>query len=88
MPALHKALLRRTSVRHNNLVISIHLNMENSLKIVGLKDGGTDFLYWMSRTEIERLEAIEILRQQYINYKKDVQPRLQRVYRVINQKQS
>ena len=60
--------------------------MEKSLKIVRLKDTSTDYLYWMSRTEIERLEAIEILRQQYINYKKDVQPRLQRVYRVVNQK--
>ena len=60
--------------------------MEKSLKIVRLKDTSTDYLYWMSRTEIERLEAIEILRQQYINYKKDVQPRLQRVCRVVNQK--
>ena len=46
-----------------------------------LKDSSTDFLYWMSRSEVERLEAIETLRQQYINYKKDVQPRLQRVYK-------
>ncbi len=61
--------------------------MEKILKIVRLKDDNTDFLYWTSRTEIERLEAIETLRQQYINYKKDVQPRLQRVYRVVNQKQ-
>ena len=45
-------------------------------------------MYWMSKTDIERLEAVETLRQQYINYKKDVQSRLQRVYRVINQKRS
>ncbi len=61
--------------------------MEKSLKIVQLKDKQTDFLYWSSKSEIERLSAIEILRQQYINYKKDVQPRLQRVHRIINQKQ-
>ena len=61
--------------------------MERSLKIVQLKDKSTDFSYWMSRSEIERLQAIETLRLQYINYKKDVQSRLQRVYRVINQKQ-
>ena len=60
--------------------------MNKSLKIVQLKDKNTDFLYWKSKSEIERLEAIEILRQQYINYKQDVQPRLQRVYRVVNQK--
>lgn len=45
-------------------------------------------MYWMSKTDIERLQAVETLRQQYINYKKDVQSRLQRVYRVINQKRS
>ncbi len=62
--------------------------MEKSLKIVQLKDRNTDFLYWISKSEIERLQAVETLRQQYINYKNDVQPRLQRVYRIINQKQS
>ncbi len=61
--------------------------MEKSLKIVQLKDKNTDFNYWMSRTDMERLQAIETLRQQYINYKKDVQSRLQRVYRVINKQQ-
>lgn len=61
--------------------------MEKSVKIVRLKDKSNDFLYWKSKTEIERLQAVEALRQQYINYKKDVQPRLQRVYRIINQKQ-
>jgi hypothetical protein len=51
--------------------------MEKSLKIVRLKDKQTDFLYWSSKSEIERLGAIETLRQQYIiNYKTDVQPRL------------
>jgi hypothetical protein len=61
--------------------------MERSLKIVQLKDKSTDFLYWTSRSEIERLQAIETLRLQYINYKKDVQSRLQRVYRIVNKKQ-
>ena len=61
--------------------------MEKSLKIVGLKDKSNDFIFWNSKSEIERLQAIETLRQQYINYKKDVQSRLQRVYRIINQKQ-
>ncbi len=61
--------------------------MQKSLKIVQLKDKNNDFLFWSSKTEVERLQAIETLRQQYINYKKDVQPRLQRVYRIVNQKQ-
>jgi hypothetical protein len=61
--------------------------MEKAVKIVHLKDRNTDFQYWMSRSETERLEAIETLRNQFINYK-DVEPRLQRVCRVVNQKQS
>ena len=61
--------------------------MEKSVKIIQLKDKSTDFIYWMSKTDIERLQAVEILRQQYINYKNDAQSRLQRVYRIINQKQ-
>jgi hypothetical protein len=62
--------------------------MEKALKIVNLKEQKSDFDYWVSKTEIERLQAIELLRQQYINYKKDVQSRLQRVYTIINKKQS
>lgn len=62
--------------------------MEKSLKIVGLKDKQNDFAYWSTKSELERLSALESLRQQYINYKKDVQSRLQRVYRITNKKQS
>jgi hypothetical protein len=61
--------------------------MEKSVKILHLKDQSTDFIYWMSKTDIERLQAVETLRQQYINYKNDVQSRLQRVYKIVNQKQ-
>jgi hypothetical protein len=62
--------------------------MDKRLKIVHLKVTNTDFMYRTSRTEIGRLQAIEILRQQYINYKKEVQSRLQRVYTIVNQNQS
>lgn len=62
--------------------------MEKIVKITNLKDKNTDFKFWLTKTEIQRLEAVEMLRQQYLNYKKDVQSRLQRVYRIINQKQS
>jgi hypothetical protein len=58
------------------------------LKIVSLKDKHSDFAYWTTKSLKERLDAIEFLREQYIKFKKDVQPRLQRVCRIINQKQS
>ena len=60
--------------------------MVKSLKIVNLKDKSTNFLYWSSKSEIERLQALELLRQQYINYNKNVKSRLQRVCNIINQK--
>ena len=61
--------------------------MNKMLKIVQLKDRNTDFIFWQTQSDLQRLQAVEILRQQYINLKKDVQPRLQRVYRIINQTQ-
>lgn len=61
--------------------------MEKVLKIINLKDENSDFSYWKTQSEIARLEAVETLRQQYINFQKDVQPRLQRVCRIINIKQ-
>ena len=62
--------------------------MEKVLKIVRLKDKQSDFAFWQTQTEIQRIAAVELLRQQYINFKKDVQPRLQRVYRITNKTQS
>lgn len=60
--------------------------MEKVLNIVSLKDKQSDFAYWSTKSFQERLEAIELLREQYIKYRKDVQPRLQRVCRITNQK--
>jgi hypothetical protein len=59
--------------------------MEKVVKIVHLKDKQSDYSYWQTKSFAKRLEAIEILRSQYIKFIKDVQPRLQRVCRVINQ---
>jgi hypothetical protein len=57
--------------------------MEKVITKLSLKDKKTDFAYWQSRPEAERLAAIETLRQQYIKYKfGNVQPRFQRVCRI------
>jgi hypothetical protein len=61
--------------------------MEKVLKITKLKDQQNDYAYWMSKTPLERLNAIELLREQYIKYNKDVQPGFQRVCKIINRKQ-
>lgn len=62
--------------------------MEKVLKITSIKEKQSDYSYWMTKTPQERLEAIEFLRQQYIKFKDDLQPGLQRVCRITNQKQS
>lgn len=62
--------------------------MEKVLIISHLRDNNTDFEFWKKQPEASRIEAIELLRQQYINFKKDVQPGFQRVCRIINKTQS
>jgi hypothetical protein len=60
--------------------------MEKVVKIVSLKDRSTDFLFWSEKTDQERLDAIEILRMQYIKFRIDVEPGFQRVCRIVNKK--
>jgi hypothetical protein len=57
--------------------------MEKVIKIVPLHNQPSDYEYWSSRPLTERLEAIEILRKQYLEFKIDVKPRFQRVCRVV-----
>jgi len=59
--------------------------MEKVLRIVSFHEQPSAYAYWNSRPVSERIDAIEILRSQYIQFKKDVEPRLQRVCRVIKQ---
>jgi hypothetical protein len=46
-----------------------------------------DYLYWRSKSEEERISAIEALRQPFIQTFDNVQQRLQRVYRIIRKAQ-
>lgn len=39
--------------------------------------------YWRSKTIEERCEALEYLREQYINLHYDTRPEFQRVYRIV-----
>ena len=56
------------------------------MKIVSLKDKKSDFVFWSSRSYQERLETIELLRQQYISFNKDAQQGFQRVCRIVSLK--
>ena len=60
------------------------MNMEKVLKIISLKDQKSDYGYWLTQSPQVRLDTIEQLRIQYINIMKNVEPRLQRVCRVVD----
>lgn len=56
--------------------------MEKTIKRTTLKGSQSDREYWRSRSPQERLDAVEILRQQYFALRPNVEQRLQRVCRV------
>jgi hypothetical protein len=65
--------------------------MEKILQIKSIKDTDNDLEYWKSRSAQERIDALEMLRSQYLQLQnnpllKDVQQRLQRVLRITQQK--
>ena len=62
--------------------------MEKVIKKTSTKENNSDLEYWLTKTPQERLDALEFLRQQYINFNKNVQPRLQRDCRITSQKPS
>ena len=58
--------------------------MEKAVKIINIKEQQSDYQFWLTKSYTERLEAVELLRAQYINFNKNVQPRLQRVCIITN----
>jgi len=54
--------------------------------IISRNERQNDYAYWLSKSPVERLAALELLRQQFIRFRKDVQPRLQRVWRIVKRK--
>lgn len=48
-----------------------------------IDEQGSDFAYWQSRPPIERLEALEQIREEYHLWKYGQEPRLQRVYTIV-----
>jgi hypothetical protein len=62
--------------------------MEKVIKKTSTREKNSDLEYWLTKTPQERLDALEYLRQQYFNFNKNVQPRLQRVCTIISQKPS
>jgi len=60
--------------------------VEKVLNVINKNDVQNDYAYWQKKTIQERIDAIEILRSQYIQMHNNVQPGLQRVYRIVKRK--
>ncbi|MEL6457643.1 MAG: hypothetical protein AAFX46_00990 [Cyanobacteria bacterium J06636_27] len=57
--------------------------MERVVNKINLKEQKSDFSYWQKQPLQKRLEALEIIRQEYHKYQYNAQPRFQRVYTII-----
>lgn len=53
------------------------------IKKYKIEEAPTDFVYWQSRPYTERMAALETIREEYIRWRYDPQPRFQRVYRIV-----
>ena len=62
--------------------------MEKVVRTYPLHSPHNDFEYWQSKSPQERLDAIEFLRSQYINFTFNVKPGFQRVCSIVDRKQS
>ncbi|MDP2365704.1 MAG: hypothetical protein Q8M94_18295 [Ignavibacteria bacterium] len=60
--------------------------MEKVIKKTSTIAKQSDLEYWLTKTPQERLDALEFLRQQYIDSHKNIIPRLQRVVTKITLK--
>ncbi len=61
--------------------------MEKALKITSVGNEEREKKFWLKKSYQERINAVEILRSQFIEFK-NADERLQRVCKIINRLQS
>ena len=54
-----------------------------AIKKLKIEEAQSDFAFWQTQPYEKRLEALETIRQEYISWKYDNQPRFQRVYTIV-----
>lgn len=59
--------------------------IEPVVHIFKVKEQPNDYKFWQGKSAIERLEALESLRQQFYLQSDGTRSRFQRVYRIIKQ---
>ncbi len=63
------------------------MRISKVVKKYDINNQPTDFSYWQSKSYQERLAALEQIRSEYNSWRYNAEQRLQRVYRIIKQKQ-
>jgi hypothetical protein len=58
--------------------------MEKVIYKTTTKKQTSDFHYWQNQPPLKRLEVLEQIRREYHQYKYNAEPRLQRIYTIIN----
>jgi hypothetical protein len=56
---------------------------KKAIQIFKTDEAPTDFAYWQTRTFEERLSALESIREEYIKSAYDIQPGVQKVFRIV-----
>jgi len=51
-----------------------------------IKEQGNDFLFWQSKSYIQRLATLEQIRNEYNNWKYGTEQGFQRIYRIVTRK--
>ena len=58
-------------------------DIQKSLAIVSMREPRTDFAHWQSLPLLTRLAALEQIRTEYHQWRYGTEPRLQRVYSIV-----
>lgn len=63
------------------MALSQHSLDKTAFSVASLEDADDELEYWLTRTPLERLEAVELIRQALYGYSHPA-PRLQRVFAI------
>ena len=69
------------------LAVCYNYYMEKTVRIVSFQEAEElDIQYWKKATPEEKLDTLQALREIYYTFKNENRKRLQRVYRIVEQK--
>jgi hypothetical protein len=63
--------------------VEANRNVQRTYTKMAIDEQGTDFAYWQTQSYQARLATLEQIRQEYHRWQYGVEPRFQRVYRII-----